>query len=387
MIDRHTAVRPEHLPVRPLRTLSSLYNKDQMEFVLQRERSRCDRTGEPMSLIAFRLASKPSSRQIVRLRRVLLARVRLTDEVGWLDNGMRLAALLPGTDKNGAQHVARDVCAAVQRYGLKLSVGIMCYPDNLDELTAGGTDAADAGTLTRWDLLPFVVEGMIDELTRENAHEQQGNRAPVAPMQGLLVRPMPWWKRTIDIAFSAFGLAVLWPVLAVIAILIRLTSRGPAIFKQQRTGLGGRVFTIYKFRTMVQDAEAQKEAMRPLSEQDGPAFKLTNDPRVTKIGHFLRSTSLDELPQLWNVLKGDMSLVGPRPLPVSEADGCTQWQKRRHDVTPGLTCLWQVEGRSTVSFITWMRMDARYVAARNLTRDLKLLFWTIPSVLLRKGAR
>jgi lipopolysaccharide/colanic/teichoic acid biosynthesis glycosyltransferase len=156
-------------------------------------------------------------------------------------------------------------------------------------------------------------------------------------------------------------------------------------FKQRRAGLGGRPFTIYKFRTMVVDAEAQKSQLRHKSEQDGPAFKIKHDPRITRIGRILRESSLDELPQLFNVLKGDMSLVGPRPLPVDESEGCATWHRRRLDVTPGLTCIWQVHGRSSVSFVEWIRMDRRYIRALSIWQDIKLMLLTIPSILMRRG--
>jgi lipopolysaccharide/colanic/teichoic acid biosynthesis glycosyltransferase len=138
---------------------------------------------------------------------------------------------------------------------------------------------------------------------------------------------------------------------------------------------------------MCVDAEARKQSLRHKSEQDGPAFKLKNDPRVTRIGSILRKTSIDELPQLWNVLKGDMSLVGPRPLPVDESNGCETWQRRRLDVTPGLTCIWQIEGRSEVTFAEWVRMDVKYMRRLNILHDLSILFKTVPAVLLRRGAR
>ena len=138
---------------------------------------------------------------------------------------------------------------------------------------------------------------------------------------------------------------------------------------------------------MVTDAEARKRELRKFSEQDGPAFKLTNDPRITRIGKFLRKTSIDELPQLWNIVRGEMSMVGPRPLPVDEANGCEQWQRRRLDVTPGLTCIWQVKGRSSVTFAEWVRMDVEYIRRRTFFHDLSLLLQTVPAVLMRRGAR
>lgn len=138
---------------------------------------------------------------------------------------------------------------------------------------------------------------------------------------------------------------------------------------------------------MVADAEAQKKKLIGLNEQDGPAFKIMNDPRITPIGSLLRKTSMDELPQLWNVLKGDMSLVGPRPLPCAESNECNPWQRKRLEVTPGITCIWQVKGRSRVTFAEWCRMDITYIRNLRLFHDLKILLQTLPSILFRKGAR
>jgi lipopolysaccharide/colanic/teichoic acid biosynthesis glycosyltransferase len=145
-------------------------------------------------------------------------------------------------------------------------------------------------------------------------------------------------------------------------------------------------FTIYKFRTMHLGAERRKSELLGCSYQDGPAFKMAHDPRLTPLGRFLRLTSIDELPQLWNVLLGDMSLVGPRPLPCEEAAQCSPWQQWRHDVPPGLTCTWQVNGRSRVSFVQWMRMDRRYIRDRSLGKDLSILAATVPAILSCRGA-
>jgi lipopolysaccharide/colanic/teichoic acid biosynthesis glycosyltransferase len=179
---------------------------------------------------------------------------------------------------------------------------------------------------------------------------------------------------------------VFLPAMLIVAAAVKLTSPGPVIFRQWRRGLGGEKFKLYKFRTMIADAEKRKAELRKLSEQDGPAFKLRDDPRITPIGRFLRKSSLDELPQLWNVLKGEMSLVGPRPLPCDEADACEPWQQKRLDITPGITCIWQVKGRSRVSFDEWVRMDLKYARQRGLFADLSILMQTIPAVLRRRGA-
>jgi lipopolysaccharide/colanic/teichoic acid biosynthesis glycosyltransferase len=210
---------------------------------------------------------------------------------------------------------------------------------------------------------------------------------PVKPIADLLIRPTPMWKRVIDVSVACLMLVMLSPILAVAALAIKLTSRGPVIFKQRRAGLGGVPFTIYKFRTMCNDAEAKKKALRAQSEQDGPAFKMARDPRITRVGAFLRKTSIDELPQLFNVLKGDMSLVGPRPLPIDEQNAAETWQQRRLDVTPGLTCIWQITGRSQVTFAEWVRMDVTYMRRRTIFHDVAILLKTVPAVLLRRGAR
>ena len=186
-------------------------------------------------------------------------------------------------------------------------------------------------------------------------------KAEVKHLHELLVQPMPWWKRIIDLLGASTAISLFSPLILLSAIAIKLTSKGPIVFKQRRAGLGGQPFTIYKFRTMCNDAEVKKKELRKLSEQDGPAFKMVRDPRITRIGAFLRKTSLDELPQLFNVLKGDMSLVGPRPLPLDEQNAAETWQQRRLDVTPGLTCIWQIEGRSRVTFAEWVRMDVSYM--------------------------
>jgi exopolysaccharide biosynthesis polyprenyl glycosylphosphotransferase len=194
-------------------------------------------------------------------------------------------------------------------------------------------------------------------------------------------------KRTIDLATSIFMLLVLSPVLLLVALLVKLTSRGPVIFRQERAGMSGRVFTLYKFRTMREGAEQERAALESKNELDGPAFKIKEDPRITGLGRILRKTSIDELPQLWNVLKGDMSLVGPRPLPVYEVEKFESWQRRRMTMRPGITCLWQIMGRNRVTnFDEWMRLDLEYVDRWSLGLDVRILLKTVPAVVGGRGA-
>ncbi len=192
-------------------------------------------------------------------------------------------------------------------------------------------------------------------------------------------------KRAIDVAVAAVGLIVLAPFMAIIAALIRLTSPGPAVFKQVRCGLNGRRFTFYKFRSMIRDAEQLKPSLAHLS-QKSTAFKIPGDPRLTPLGRLLRKFSIDEWPQLWNVLKGDMALVGPRPAVPEEVEHYTGWQRRRLRMRPGMTCLWALKGRDEVDFETWMKMDMQYMDHWSLALDCRILLLTIPKVLTGKGA-
>jgi exopolysaccharide biosynthesis polyprenyl glycosylphosphotransferase len=194
-------------------------------------------------------------------------------------------------------------------------------------------------------------------------------------------------KRVLDIAVSAILLLLLAPVFLVVALLIKLEMNGPIFFVQDRVGLNKRRFRMYKFRTMVGDAEKKQTDLESLNEADGPVFKIKNDPRITRVGKFLRKASIDELPQFLNVLKGDMSLVGPRPLPLRDYQGFDEdWVRRRFSVPPGITCLWQVNGRSSLSFKEWMELDLQYIDHWSLWLDVKLIAKTIPAVLRGVGA-
>jgi|UniRef100_A0A7C5EU18 exopolysaccharide biosynthesis polyprenyl glycosylphosphotransferase len=194
-------------------------------------------------------------------------------------------------------------------------------------------------------------------------------------------------KRLFDFVAALLLLVLFSPVFLVIAALIKLTSPGPVFFVQTRVGLNKRLFRLYKFRTMVDGAEERQEELSHLNEADGPVFKIRNDPRVTPLGRWLRRTSLDELPQLINVLLGDMSLVGPRPLPLRDYQGFnTDWHRRRFSVRPGITCLWQIKGRSDLPFEKWMALDMYYIDHWSFCLDLRILARTLPAILREKGA-
>jgi lipopolysaccharide/colanic/teichoic acid biosynthesis glycosyltransferase len=337
-----------------------LHPPDRLRLILRRERLRAHRTGDPLSLVTFasRCAAADQSTPVL-LAKILPERLRSTDEVGWIDQ-RRIGAVLPATTAIGAWKVADDVCLEFPEEVPPPICTVYSHP--LD-WPRGGLERGKA---------PSAGPNSVDRHTQA--------------LELLFVQALPFWKRAVDVAGAGIGLVLLLPGLAVIAGVMKVSSRGPVLFRQWRSGHGGKPFVMYKFRTMAPDAESQKAELWAKNERDGPAFKIKDDPRVTRLGRFLRSTSLDELPQLWNVFRGEMSLVGPRPLPCEESEACADWQRRRLDATPGLTCIWQVRGRQGVSFADWVRMDLEYIRSRSLWQDLKLLLLTAPAVILRKGA-
>jgi exopolysaccharide biosynthesis polyprenyl glycosylphosphotransferase len=193
-------------------------------------------------------------------------------------------------------------------------------------------------------------------------------------------------KRWLDVIGALVLLILTLPVLAIAALAIKLDSRGPVFFRSTRCGRGGEPFSFFKLRSMYSGAHTMRHTLLHLNEVDGPVFKLANDPRITRVGRFIRRTSIDELPQLWNVVRGDMSLVGPRPPIPEEVEQYTPNQMRRLSVKPGLTCLWQVSGRSDLSFDEWVRLDIDYIFHRSFRMDLRILLKTLPAVLSCRGA-
>jgi len=297
---------------------------DDVEFrrEVARERLRADRTNTHLAILVIELpADRRQSRDFAFLCSVLNQRLRITDTAGRLPDG-RVAVLFTDTRKDGAWKVASDICDHYPLGHERPDCEVFLYPD---------------------ESAPFKDDSQPRAKQPVESHKNQ--------LDSLFVHPTPVLKRGVDILGATLGLIISAPLVAIFAALIRITSPGPVVFSQWREGHGGRLFRIYKLRTMCADAHQRQGSLREFSEQDGPAFKMRHDPRTTRIGRFLRRTSLDELPQLWNVLMGDMSLVGPRPLPTHESLQCLPWQRQRLMVVPGLTCIWQVTGRNTVTFV------------------------------------
>lgn len=229
----------------------------------------------------------------------------------------------------------------------------------------------------------------LDGLLKELAARRYGNTRRSLRLRAwrLTITASYAFKRLADIILSAAGLLVLSPLFAAIALAVKLTSPGPAIFTQTRVGRYGRHFKFYKFRSMYIDAEERKAELKDCNESgDGVIFKMRDDPRITRVGRFLRRTSLDELPQLWNVLKGDMSIVGPRPPVPDEVREYTLEDRKRLDVIPGITCLWQIMGRSEIPFHEQVRLDKEYILASSVWKDIVILIKTIPAILGGRGA-
>jgi exopolysaccharide biosynthesis polyprenyl glycosylphosphotransferase len=235
--------------------------------------------------------------------------------------------------------------------------------------------------------VPFALPAHSFRLDRARAVEEQAVSDGYLHFSSVAFKPHQLaMKRLFDITVSAVALWMLLPVFAVVALLIKLTSRGPILFKQVRVGLHGKPFNMLKFRSMVVNAEELKAKLAAQNEMSGPVFKMKNDPRITWIGRFIRKYSIDELPQFINVLRGEMSIVGPRPPVPGEVAKYEAWQRRRLSVRPGLTCIWQVSGRNQISFEEWMYLDMQYIDHWSLKSDLELLLRTVPVVITGRGA-
>ena len=340
------------------------------EFMLQlhREKRRCERSQRPLSLVLFRLAEDGDAEH--EPREQLLGAVcgvkRETDIVGRAPGGL-VAVLCPDTDENGTRSLLRKVSRHAG--DLPFVMSVETYPDDLFDSLAQGVAT------------PSVFEPFI-------ATEEVSCSRASYPL-----------KRTLDVVGALFALALFAPVMLAVALAVSLGSRGPVIFRQQRVGRDGVPFTFYKFRSMVPNgndgihrefvaALISKAAVgAPAANDDSALYKIKADPRVTPVGRFIRRTSLDELPQLFNVLKGDMSLVGPRPPLPYESVQYQPWHLRRIlSVKPGITGVWQVEGRSRVNFNDMVRMDLRYIREFSLATDLRILMQTVRVVLHCKGA-
>lgn len=345
----------------PFLLTSTQFNRE-----IARERIRATRRSFPFCVITIELKASTHRRRRDRmLVRLLHRNLRMTDHKAVLGPG-KYGVLLVDTSETGGRIVMDRLIQLADKHSLHVAVDLRVHdPEGFDQDDDGPTDGqrrrGDAPS-ARW----LRVDGDV----------QVSAEDPLVPRPWLRMAV----KRTVDIVGAVVGLVLTGPIILAAMAAIRRHDSGPTIFKQTREGLRGRPFTIYKLRTMVVNAEESQAELRAQSHRDGPAFKLVDDPRVTPIGEFLRRTCIDELPQLWNVLLGDMSLVGPRPLPWHESRACDSWQRRRLDVRPGMTCDWQIDKANVKSFDDWMRLDLRYIDEIGFIRDLRLIArtFTVP---------
>ncbi len=362
----------------PLLLTASQFNRE-----VARERIRATRRAIPFCIVSIELKGRGHLRRRGRvLTRLLHRNLRVTDHKARVGKN-KFAVLLVDTPEMGGRVVLDRLTQLFEKQNLKAELNLRVHdPEGFDrdddsqgfgresDYSAGGeTRRCDDAEGTRW----LRVESADVEITAED---------PMIPQPYLRMAV----KRGVDIIGASVGLIVTSPLIIGSMIAVKLTSPGPALFTQTREGWRGKPFTIYKLRTMVLDAEKIQINLRDSSQRDGPAFKIKKDPRVIRVGHFLRITCIDELPQLWNVLLGDMSLVGPRPLPWHESRACDRWHRRRLDVRPGLTCYWQVNKQKAETFDDWMRMDLRYVDEANLINDLRLIAQTVTVPILGRGS-
>lgn len=326
----------------------NLLAKSEFVHAVQKERVRADRTKTIFSLIVFKKTNKSSDSRFRQLLKILQTRIREYDEAGQIKSD-ELAVLLPGAKSVGATVVAKDVCRHLQQASVSYIHQVYQYPDHWY------SDSPLAGS-----------------------HQAEGK-----PSLAKVLNTAPIWKRVFDIAICSVCMVLFTPVWVLVPLYIKLVSRGPVIFTQKRVGVNGKLFTIYKFRTMHPDRgyQAHQKHLTTLIQSNKTLEKLQADPRIIPFGRLLRKTAIDELPQMVNVLKGEMSIVGPRPCLPYEAELFSPWQRSRFDGLPGLTGLWQVSGKNKLKFLEMIQLDIRYQRYKNFWNDIIIILLTPKAVL------
>ncbi len=340
----------------------------EFRVLLEHERARSDRNGSEFSVIVLYAGQLYNDKKsVMNFIRVLRQRIRTTEEIGWLQEDYSIGVLLPDTPFQGAEKLAHDLSTMVERQQTAPSYKIYTYPSHW----FGGKQEDDSR------------RGETPSASFPDSTGPHNSRAHMDGLESLLKPELPAWKRFFDITGALAGLVLLSPVFLCIAVLIKTVSPGPVFFRQKRVGFLGTPFVCWKFRTMSVDADPSlhQDHVLELIRNDEPLKKLDNDDyRIIPFGKILRKSCLDELPQLINVLRGEMSLVGPRPDVPYSVENYQQWQTMRAYTHPGLTGLWQIQGKNRTTFTEMIRMDINYVSHRSLWMDTKILLLTIPSI-------
>jgi lipopolysaccharide/colanic/teichoic acid biosynthesis glycosyltransferase len=358
--------------------LNGIHTVEEFRMILERERARTDRSGQDFSMVVFGIGSASGSISLANryLEGAIRKRARNSDAIGWFDTNA-LAVILYCTSSEGAWKFAESVRQGVSQRIPVLHSSVYTYPTTWIEKNDSGEDEGrDAGS-------PPSSPG--DNVIAFSAHGVDGGK-PVQDLKPVFVRSFPYWKDTLDVIAAAILLVILSPLFLVIAILIKVVSPGPVFYTQTRIGYKGRPFKFWKFRTMHVNNDAsnhQKYLSTLIAKGDQPMTKLDDgrDPRIIPFGKFLRQSCIDELPQLFNVLLGDMSLVGPRPCLPNEAEEFKLWHTARFDTVPGMTGMWQVNGKNKTTFKQMMRYDIAYARKTTPFTDFKILFMTIPAII------
>ena len=343
--------------------------------LLAKEKARVDRNYHIFSLVALELVSQDTGSETINtFVDQLKNHIRVTDEIGWLDNHSIGIMLFNASGFNAKQFVEKIQYSCPINIEYKYSIST--YPE--DKNWKAYSEGVHRGHCECPHSTPGLMSSKVHGITK-------GQKKAIA-LHPVFFDKISVRKRFVDILLSTVALVALSPLMLLVAIAVKVTSKGPVFFKQQRAGLGGESFTFLKFRTMKADADEMKSQLLAYNERTGPVFKMENDPRVTCIGKLLRQWSLDELPQFINVLKGDMSLVGPRPPTMDEVEQYKTWHNYRLEIKPGITCIWQVYARHDKSFENWVRLDIKYRKEQSFLLDMKLIALTLPAVLSRRGA-
>lgn len=396
---------------RPLKKRAGrgIYSVEEFKAIIDRERTRCERNSHEFSLVVFTLGGDVSDRSYSkRISKVISRRARCTDETGWL-NDEQIGVVLPDTPTPGAWKFAEDVSQRIQTLSLELSIfSVYTYPSGhlpdgseakssnfrqltfADALAAGRKERTSAKNNDRKSDSNRSEGGSSWETVVDT--DRQSTRIAVEEVSKISHFSPPLWKRAMDCTGAAILIFIWSPIFLFLATWIKIVSPGPIFFTQERIGCSGRKFTCWKFRTMKQNAEtgSHNEYVKSLikgnadgeNDSDVPMVKLDDhDPRIIPLGKVIRNSGFDELPQLFNVLKGDMSLVGPRPCLPYEYEEYSLWHARRCDAIPGLTGLWQVSGKNQTSFKEMMRLDINYSRRRSFWLDVKILLMTVPTII------
>lgn len=359
-----------------MRNLYGILSAESFRAIIERERARADRYGYGFSLLVFDVGN--TDRECPRAKNVadvIRRRKRSTDEIGWF-NDQSIGIIMPSTSENGARKFAQAIYQRIRDSDATPHYRVYRYP-------------SQSGSL---DKDPPPVRSQKVNCEASHPSEMKLGRTPprecnkpIERLEQICGRGMPAWKRGIDIFASVILLVCLLPLFLLIGLIIIIISPGPIFFKQKRVGYQGEEFIMWKFRTMMVDADASPHESRVREEitNDMPLRKLDedHDPRIIPFGNILRQTGLDELPQLFNILRGEMSLVGPRPDPVYAVRDYQPWHKARLDVVPGVTGLWQVNGKNKTMFKDMIRLDIRYTRQRSFWVDVKILLRTLPAII------